>query len=266
MVRHLVMTGAFLLLAFLSISTALEKDWGRSEYAHCVQPYSWRELVNGYKNGSGPFKAGGLGRLLEDGGYETWQCLRDHYCAVDPDDLWMCFVYHETDKVFTPWGENSRLKLIQIKGKDCPACQNQTCSVEFSNGLRDDGLVMVVGRTPDDHISVQNSATLNLNQKSFSWAFWVKRKRTDTYDECARMFIRLKTNFFILDTGQTIISHSHSITMIRILRSHILTKIFGFIGLEPLSMERIAGKCIVMAWRWREILQHQHMRTVATSG
>jgi hypothetical protein len=27
-------------------------------------------------------------------------------------DPWFCFVYHETDKVFTPWGHNSQLELV----------------------------------------------------------------------------------------------------------------------------------------------------------
>ena len=47
---------------------------------------------------------------MEDDGYETWQCLRDHYCATDITGPWFCFVYHETNKVFTPWGHNSQAR------------------------------------------------------------------------------------------------------------------------------------------------------------
>lgn len=92
------------------------RDWGSPEYAHCVQPYSWDELVHGYKDSRVVFKVGGLGRLLEKGGYETWQCFQNHYCAIDLDNPWFCFVYHETEKVFTPWGENSKLRLVRVHG------------------------------------------------------------------------------------------------------------------------------------------------------
>ena len=54
----------------------------------------------------------GIGLLREEEGHETWQCIRDHYCAADIENPWFCFVYHETRKVFTPWGHNSQLKLV----------------------------------------------------------------------------------------------------------------------------------------------------------
>ena len=72
----------------------------------------WQELIQGDKTGTVTFKMGGLGVLMEEEGYETWQCIRDHYCATDIADPWFCFVYHETNKVFTPWGHNSQLKLV----------------------------------------------------------------------------------------------------------------------------------------------------------
>ena len=100
--------------------TARYPDWGAAEFAHCEQPYSWSELVRGYqdRNSSTFFKMGGLGRLRDDNGTETWLCLRDHHCATDPNDSWFCFVYHETTEVFTPWGKNSRLGLVEGRG-DC---------------------------------------------------------------------------------------------------------------------------------------------------
>ena len=92
------------------------KDWGKPEYKRCVQARSWKELIEG--DGT-QFKTGGLGLLMEEEGYETWQCIRDHYCATDAADTWFCFVYHETDKVFTPWGHNSQLKLVSPAPCDC---------------------------------------------------------------------------------------------------------------------------------------------------
>ena len=95
------------------------KDWGKAEYDHCVQALSWADLIQGDKTGTVTFKMGGLGALVEEEGYETWQCIRDHYCAADAADPWFCFVYHETDKVFTPWGHNAQLQLVSPSPCDC---------------------------------------------------------------------------------------------------------------------------------------------------
>ena len=102
-----------------SAPTSRSKDWGKAEYDHCVQALSWADLIQGDKTGTVTFKMGGLGALMEDEGYETWQCLRDHYCAADAADPWFCFVYHETDKVFTPWGHNAQLQLVSPSPCDC---------------------------------------------------------------------------------------------------------------------------------------------------
>ena len=96
-------------------------DWGSPEHAQCIQPYSWTELLEEINNGT--VKTGGLGKLMEIHGYETWQCLLFHSCATDPRDPWFCFVYHETNKVFTPWGQNARLKLVAPS-----SCAAGTCS------------------------------------------------------------------------------------------------------------------------------------------
>ena len=73
-----------------------------------MQPYTWDELVDGYKDKYIPYKVGGLGKLLEPGGHETWVCLLDDHPCGDPH---YCWVYHETDKVFTAWGTNTELGL-----------------------------------------------------------------------------------------------------------------------------------------------------------
>ena len=91
--------------------------WGRPGHVHCEQPYSWSEVLHEYKDIK---KVGGLGKLLVRGGsevescgdvwrrysvtlVETWICILGHFCG-DPYFFW---VYHEADKVFTPWGTNS---------------------------------------------------------------------------------------------------------------------------------------------------------------
>jgi len=88
------------------------KDWGRPGYTHCDQPYSWRQLVYGYKNNKVSIKSGGLGKLIELGGYQTWVCIKHHFCG----DPYFCWVYHETSKVFTPWGTNAKLQLVKSWG------------------------------------------------------------------------------------------------------------------------------------------------------
>ena len=80
-----------------------------SGHSHCVQPYTWDELVDGYKDKYIPYKMGGLGKRLEPGGYQTWVCLLDDHPCGDPH---YCWVYHETDKVFMLWGTNTELELV----------------------------------------------------------------------------------------------------------------------------------------------------------
>lgn len=60
------------------------RNWRRQKFAHCLQQYSWKEMVHCYKdmNISMFFKMGWLGKLLEANGYETRQCFCDHYCAI----------------------------------------------------------------------------------------------------------------------------------------------------------------------------------------
>ena len=84
-------------------------NWGRPGYVHCEQPYSWSEVLHGYKDSKIAAKVGGLGKLLVRGGYETWICILGHFCG----DPYFCWVYHEADKVFTHWGTNGELKLVR---------------------------------------------------------------------------------------------------------------------------------------------------------
>jgi hypothetical protein len=49
--------------------------WGRPEHSHCIQPYTWKQVltkVNGIRT---PHKTGGLGKRLGPDGYESWICL-----------------------------------------------------------------------------------------------------------------------------------------------------------------------------------------------
>ena len=69
-------------------------------------------LYQGYKEREVAFRTGGLGRHMQEDVYESWVCM-DHFCG----DPVFCWVYHETEKVFTPWGTNSELLLITVPGQ-----------------------------------------------------------------------------------------------------------------------------------------------------
>ena len=56
---------------------------------------------------------GGLGKLMGKDGYESWVCLKDHPCSSVEGD-YFCFAYHESDDIFTPWGENSILHMVDV--------------------------------------------------------------------------------------------------------------------------------------------------------
>ena len=94
--------------------TSSVPPWNQLQYKSCQPLFdSWADMRRRLDEGSLVIKTGGLGKLMEIHGYETWQCLLFHSCATDPRDPWFCFVYHETNKVFTPWGQNARLKLVE---------------------------------------------------------------------------------------------------------------------------------------------------------
>ena len=100
----------------------MSHPWGKASFAHCHQPFSWRQMNKNMSKDV--FKTGGLGTLMEMDGYETWVCLHSsiirphwnprcpHTGLVATVDPWFCWVYHETREEFTPWGPNSRVKLF----------------------------------------------------------------------------------------------------------------------------------------------------------
>ncbi|EKX47854.1 hypothetical protein GUITHDRAFT_137228 [Guillardia theta CCMP2712] len=105
-------------------AAAAGRDWGNITFVHCVQPYTWTELVQNYKTNSVFFKTGGLGELQREGIY-TWQCFKDHYCATGPEDPWFCFVYDEVTSKFIPWGPNSELQLVVPSERKWEGCSSE---------------------------------------------------------------------------------------------------------------------------------------------
>ena len=106
----------------------LTVTWRDPKYALCVQPYTWGQLMQGYKDGTLTFRSGGMGSLFEKDGYEAWLCLKDHYCATDHANPFFCFVYHETKQEWTPWGRNTDLQLVRLQSPAATSASGSSVS------------------------------------------------------------------------------------------------------------------------------------------
>jgi hypothetical protein len=89
-------------------------EWGRCEHKGCRLDLTWPDITAELVRGTIEAKIGGLGRLM-NASYGVWICV-NHWCASTDDHF--CFVYHETEHHFVPWGPNSELQLItgQMEG------------------------------------------------------------------------------------------------------------------------------------------------------
>eukprot|EP00960_Hanusia_phi_P034221 750928-Hanusia_phi.AAC.2 len=85
--------------------------WGSELYSHCQLMHTWDDIIQGAN--SQRFKTGGLGKLMVDK-FESWVCEKNHSCAA-ADDPYFCFVYHEVNQTFLPWGPNKDLSLLKDK-------------------------------------------------------------------------------------------------------------------------------------------------------
>jgi len=119
--------------------STLNATWGNRMYVHCEQPYTWRELIHGYKGRKIDFKSESLGRLIVKGRFNTWACVNQHYCSSSSaDDQYFCFVYDEVGKVFVPWDENSRLGLVKSGMEKASSVADRLKSLQ---GLLADGII-----------------------------------------------------------------------------------------------------------------------------
>ena len=100
-IYSLELPGAFLLrnLARLEVAGGdtdfvRTKNWDSPGVKHCIQLWMWSDLLKGYREcgvslipdqptRAFNFKAGGLDRLIEDGRFESWCCIKEHFCG-DP--------------------------------------------------------------------------------------------------------------------------------------------------------------------------------------
>lgn len=80
-------------------------------FLHCKLPVTWGDIFGCKKPGLCPYKTGGLGRLMVKDEVEAWVCV-EHACAGASADPRFCFVYHEQQALFIPWGTNQELRMI----------------------------------------------------------------------------------------------------------------------------------------------------------
>ena len=86
--------------------------FGESKFAKCRLRYSLQDLYDAHDNKTLSFRMGSLDELTVAGVFETWFCVKDDPCATDLTDNHFCYVYHETEQRFVPWGPNPSLKLL----------------------------------------------------------------------------------------------------------------------------------------------------------
>eukprot|EP00286_Rhodomonas_abbreviata_P010215 CAMPEP_0181328488 /NCGR_PEP_ID=MMETSP1101-20121128/22749_1 /TAXON_ID=46948 /ORGANISM="Rhodomonas abbreviata, Strain Caron Lab Isolate" /LENGTH=1128 /DNA_ID=CAMNT_0023437393 /DNA_START=399 /DNA_END=3785 /DNA_ORIENTATION=- len=91
-------------------------SWGtdpRFTIAACNETRTWEDL--GSLMDAGDVVTGGLGLLMTVDAEEVWLCFKQHPCAaaagLTPQG--MCYVYHEGEARFIPWGLPDELQLIQ---------------------------------------------------------------------------------------------------------------------------------------------------------
>jgi len=84
-------------------------------FQHCRTPYTWDDLLEGYKEHKITYKTGDLGRVAYPDIFEAWVCIYGDPCATDLIDGYFCYVYHEKEDKFVPWGPNTVLRLLPTR-------------------------------------------------------------------------------------------------------------------------------------------------------
>ncbi len=82
-------------------------------FDECQENRTWETIS---KQGPNKFKTGGIGGLASQEDSKTWVawgCWQGHACltrlaGVGADD-YMCYVYHEQQEAWYPWGIRSKL-------------------------------------------------------------------------------------------------------------------------------------------------------------
>ncbi len=89
----------------------------RFDYPECEETRSWLNISRTYKGTQGLFFTGGMGPSSTDA-FRVWACFRSHPCLykVAPGSYTdaMCYMYHEHDKSWHPWGLMSEVRHCSV--------------------------------------------------------------------------------------------------------------------------------------------------------
>ena len=86
-------------------------------FKRCQTPWTWDNLYDGYKESTIDYYQGSLGMRSVPGIFESWACIRADPCALGPTD-YFCYVWHEVNGLFVPWGSNTVLGIVPITSQD----------------------------------------------------------------------------------------------------------------------------------------------------
>jgi hypothetical protein len=92
-------------------------NFNEARFAHCQTPWTWDDLMEGYKESTVDYYHGLLGQLAVPGTFELYACIRADPCALGPTD-YFCYVWHMVNNAFVPWGSNTVLELVPITSQD----------------------------------------------------------------------------------------------------------------------------------------------------
>eukprot|EP00802_Teleaulax_amphioxeia_P007949 Tamp_07957.p1 GENE.Tamp_07957~~Tamp_07957.p1 ORF type:complete len:650 (-),score=56.84 Tamp_07957:338-2287(-) len=93
------------------------EHFNEPRFKRCQTPWTWDDLYDGYKESTIDYYQGSLGTEAVTGMFETYACIRADPCALGPTD-YFCYVYHEVNDRFVPWGSNTVLQIVPITSQD----------------------------------------------------------------------------------------------------------------------------------------------------
>ena len=82
----------------------------RFTFSECKETRTWKDISYTMRNNAN-FKSGSLGQKRSED-FRVWACFADHDClskVSHSEDDSMCYVYHEREKKWYPWGLHSEV-------------------------------------------------------------------------------------------------------------------------------------------------------------
>ena len=90
------------------------QNFGEQQFKLCQVPWTWEELIAGYKESTISPQWGTLGLRTVPQVFESYVCIHGDPCATDLVDHYFCYVLDERDRSFVPWGPNAVLQILKL--------------------------------------------------------------------------------------------------------------------------------------------------------